>query len=89
MYTTEQYLQYFLPKCTQSGSGLMPAIGTALSVANKFCDLIDYVTPGRQTSPDIDHSTTKEHTPPKRSHKRKKFQTVKKSHRLVKRFKKV
>lgn len=89
MYTTEQYLQYFLTKCPQSGSGLLPAIGTALSVANKFCDLIDYVTPGSQKQSDVHNSSTNEDAQTKRSHKRKKIQTVKKSHRLVKRFKKV
>lgn len=85
MYTVEEYLQYFLAKTQQSGSGIIPAIGTALSVANKFCDLIDYVTPPTQKNTD---DSINEQPLTKRVHKRKKSQTVKKSHALLKRFKK-
>ena len=74
----------------QKGSGFLPSVGSALSLANKFCDLVNYISPTEQNithdksdliketspqkSPNNKKTSINYHPPHTSSHKRKKSQ---------------
>lgn len=52
MYSTEDYVSYYMNPPQQSGSGVLAAVGTALGVAKKICDVVTYLSPEEKKTDD-------------------------------------